>query len=140
MTDLRFIPDDNNIYDLNIVGDEFELDETAETHINMQILSDIRATDETIVANQLNKGCIGDLFYNVPLGSELWLIDNRRSTTNLALITDYVRKCLQDLINNNIVDTIEVTAEYILNGVKIYVTLTKDNQSSTTMEILNYDN
>jgi len=117
--DLKLARSDDGGYDL-IIGDfgDFTATEGLDTTVLSSILSDARASVNEVALAQFRGGWLGNLVpveINRELGSLLWVLEQRRRTTeNLNLSIDAVQKSLTWLIDQDVAKSVEVTG--ILKG------------------------
>ena len=103
---------------------QFEIDESFDTSLVMSIGVDARATDQEIIHKELQRGNLINLFNGINNGSKLWLLNQARSnneTRNRAI--DYMKKCLQWLIDDGFLGDVIVNGELKVNGLLLNVVL-----------------
>jgi len=116
-------------YDL-IVGDEgdFTATEGLDTAVLASVLSDARATESEVGLAANRGGWLGNLapiMIGKQLGSLLWVLEQRRRTTdNLNLSVDAIQKSLDWLIENSIAKSVECSGVLSADGAIISVVIT----------------
>lgn len=115
-------------YDIVIEGEDIAGTEGLDTSILVSILSDARATESEQPNELARRGWWGDLFNTYPIGSKIWLATSK-SLTQLTVneINDYIKNCLQWMINENYADSINVDTiiNYINESVDVTVLINK---------------
>lgn len=108
----------NGSYDLQFSDTDFTLDKGLETAILISLFTNSRITENQ--KESLGVGSQSGWWGNTLLrdasdsdGSRLWTLNRgKASIENLRLFEDYARESLQFLIDDNIVQSIGVTASY----------------------------
>lgn len=144
--DVKIIKGADGIYDIPIVDGDFDIVDGIETSVGVSIGTDARENEGNVQEAFRRSGWSGNLLTiqdSYELGSTLWS-SIARMIPNTNNITDgKIRKCLQWLINDDIIDALDVDISQIssrisriqlvlykgLNEVGRYVTLFTNTQS-----------
>ncbi len=107
----------NYEFDLEIENGDLKFDEGLETAISISLFSDRRVTDEELPElAESKRGWWGDLFPELEgdkIGSRLWtLMREKRLVETLRRAEDYAKEALKWLLDDGIVESIVVTAEF----------------------------
>lgn len=122
------VQSDGQTYDL-VIGDngDFEVTEGLDTALIVSLLSDARASESEVANPAQRGGWLGNLVFpreNSQLGSLLWLVQQRRRTTgNLNLAIDQVKKALQWFIDDGLAKEIDVTGSLTQGGGEIAISI-----------------
>lgn len=113
--DIAVKPDHDGIYDISFdENGDFVLDQSYETAIRMSLWVDSRADESEVKQQDLRRGWWGNLeLFDVPheIGSKLWLLQQERNTIRTRnRAQDYVKQCLQWLIDDEHAKNIDVVA------------------------------
>lgn len=116
MTDIALILK-NNCFDINLLNGDLESDLSLETAVAISLFTEKRVTDEELPDLETDKrGWWGDMYPEIDLdkiGSKLWTLQReKRSLETLKRSEDYAKDALDWMIEDNVSNLIEVSAEY----------------------------
>lgn len=125
MSDIRIAFDPStNVFDIVLgANGALELDDGLETAVIVSLFTDRRAdADEEIPdGSQDRRGWLGDSYADIAgdqIGSRLWLLWREKQTQQTALrAREYALEALQWLIDDDIVRSVDVVAQWIAQGV-----------------------
>jgi len=126
--DLKLLQLADGSYDL-IVGDgDFLTTESMDTTVLTSVLSDARASETEVGQAKYRGGWLPNVAFtraNSQLGSLLWLMAQRRRTTeNLNFAIDSVEKSLSWLIEDGIAKSLEVLGTFRGEGAILTISIT----------------
>jgi len=135
--DIKFTKDDDGVHDFNIAEEgDFELDTTIENPLNASLLTNARADVSEVPIAKDRGGWWGNELYEVighQFGSKLHLLKQRRFNEETKnIVTDYILKSLQWLIDDGIVQDINVSASLVYgdaNIIEAVITLINDEKT-----------
>lgn len=105
---------------------DFEQDSGLESAILMSLLLDNRATEEQVPAPSKRGGWFGIDISGMQF-SHLWLVNGRRTSDKLNKGIEYCNEALQWLIDKGYATEINTEAEFVTEGIKLTVAITKPN-------------
>lgn len=113
----------NQLWDISLTDDDdLEGIESTDTAIDISLFTDKRVDSSEVQTAELRRGWIGNLFNGVieyEIGSKLWLIYQSRNTNETANRGIYfIKDSLQWLIEDDLADDIEVTANRTVNNIE----------------------
>ena len=134
MADVSFIRRNTNdpFCDMVIVDGDIAFGDELESMVLVSLLTDTRATTDefkeaklSLVENPNNViklgGWWGDTYASIQgskIGSKLWLNSRQKATNDVRINTvDYAEQALQYLIDDGIVSTIEIEANWTGSGI-----------------------
>lgn len=102
-------------------GSELLLDDTdyLRSAVYLCLGTDRRAADDDRLPNDGGdkRGWWGDTYRPLPLGSRLWLLSREKQLPETATrAEEYAREALQWLIDQGIVQSVDVSAEWVAQG------------------------
>ena len=109
--------------DFGIEANDLAVDDGLETAVLLSLFLDRRANADDPIPDGSDdrRGWWGDSFPQVPndlIGSRLWLLGREKQLqTVLARAQEYAREALQWMLDDRVSDRIEVTAEFVREGV-----------------------
>jgi len=109
---------------INYVNGDLALEQGLYSAVLISIFSDGRAADDDILPNILDtdkRGWWGDLISplveNDKIGSRIWLLERSKTLPEvLVQAKEYLKECLQWIVDDGIASAIEVTTERQPNG------------------------
>lgn len=115
-------------YDLIIGEGDFVFTEGLDTTVITSILSDARASDTDVGQARYRGGWLPNVEFqraNSQLGSLLWLMEQRRRTTeSLNLAVDLTEKALVWLVEDGIARSVQVFGSFQGEGAILDITIT----------------
>jgi len=133
--DIKLSQTADDVFDLSVgSGGDLTIDNGFDTAIYLSLFTDKRAAESEITKPQMRGGWWGNTLADPPfeIGSKLWLLDNRRTQNTLNKAIDFTRECLQWFIDEGFCKTINVTAEFIAEGLQLTIQFFYKNGSSET--------
>jgi phage gp46-like protein len=134
--DIKLKQDENNIFDINFIDGDFEVDDTFDINIIMSLFVDSRADESEVGEPLRRRGFWGDIILypqddNITLGSKLWLIYGRNTEEQFNRAVDYSKKSLDWLIAKNYLKTINISGDRTITGIIININfIVEDNSIS----------
>jgi len=130
-------------FDLSIVAGDFVSTNGFDTALPMSLWCERMADESEVLPIDLRRGWWGNLLDadGFEIGSKLWLLDQRRrnqSTLNAAV--DYVRDGLQWLVDDGHLVSIDVSAQFISEGISITITLYRSNGATDRRSFVLWEN
>lgn len=130
-------------WDLQI-GDDGDIltEDFFDTAIWVSLFTDARASASEVAVPQQRRGWIGDLETpEDPWGSKLWLLYQRRLTTDvLSLATDWAKLALEWMVRDNIALGVEATAQVTHeDGLILNIVIRRPNGESESRSVALWD-
>jgi len=137
--DVKITPRTDGLYDINLTASgDLESVDGLDTSIIVSLMTDARADASEVNDPYRRRGWWGveaDPEIERIFGSKLWLQDQARLTNmTLAKLKDAAQKSLQWLVDDGYFKSITIRPVAVLDGVRIYVTLTADNNRTETVQ------
>lgn len=123
MSDIALILNDDMLGDFVIADNDLAIDEGLETAVIISLFTDARAQPDDVITDGSGdpRGWWGDSVANEnddETGSRLWLLEREKQQTQvLERAEQYARESLQWMVEDQVVDSINVTAEIPSAGV-----------------------
>lgn len=124
MTDIRTIWQTDTGYADWLVtrANGLESGHDLETAMLISLFTDRLAATDDVIPDNNRRGWHGDTGKLYLIGSRLWLLDRAKITQNtLNSARDYIVEAIQWLIDDGIVDTFDITCEWIKQGSKRFL-------------------
>jgi phage gp46-like protein len=144
MSDFSFrIKNDSDLFaDMEISEGDFLLGNELETSTTISVFSDRRADDDEFIRYSnnfqrppLNRGAWFDTFRETIIGSGLWLLSReKRLDVTRVRAESYAEDSLQWLIRDGVCKSVDVTAEFDGEVLKLDIVLTKQDEESITLQ------
>lgn len=131
-------------YDISFEDGDFKSTEGLESAIIISLFTDKRASESEVSEPSLRRGWVGnelneDSTYNI--GSKLWLVSQARANQkSLNDSISFAKESLQWMIDDQIAKDITVTGELLIQGVKLFITFTRFDSSSFSMQFNLWEN
>jgi phage gp46-like protein len=118
----------NDKWDLDFNSDigDFDQDSGLETAILMSLLLDKRATEDQVPQPTKRCGYWGIDITQMEF-SHLWLVNGRKTTDKLTIGIEYCNTALQWLVDHGYATEVNTSAEFITEGIKLSIEITKPN-------------
>lgn len=129
--DVKLLKNDDGIYDIPIVDGDFDTVDGIETALGVSLFTDSRESEGNVQDAFRRGGWCGNILTlndGFELGSTLWSMIARMVQDTYNLGEDKVRDCLQWMIDDTLVDTIDVSiAPVTSRSIKVLIILYKDS-------------
>jgi phage gp46-like protein len=140
---LNLTPDATEaLYDFQIdENGDIKTEDQLETAILVSLFSDRRADPAQVPKPQLRRGWIGDLESpGDPIGSTLWLLEQRRLTASVALeATDAADVALAWFKDDNIAISVGTRGFIEVDAMRLAIDMTKPNSRSESFAVRLWD-
>jgi phage gp46-like protein len=143
--DLDLQKNDDGYYDIsfNSSGD-FSKTKGFNTAIKMSLFCEKRASESEVPLPEFRRGWYGNAylgFDNFELGSKLWLLFQARATQfALNKSVTYATDAFQWMTDNNYLDKVDVTSEFVHDKLQINVDLLRSNNVISSFGYSIWDN
>ena len=137
---------EKKIFDIHFdENGDFELDNSFDINLIMSLFVDARADASEVPEPQNRRGFWGDLILfendnDIFSGSKLWLVHGRRTNDVRNFAIDAVRSSLDWIITRNHATNIDVTADFVANGIRVNVTILVNRNQVETLSIKLWEN
>lgn len=130
--DIDLLKDDKTYYDLSFDSDgDFVKTEGFNMALKISLMCERRASKSEVALPQYRRGWWGNQYLgydNFEIGSKLWLLNQTRATQNtLNNSIVFSQIALQWLVDDNYLNEIRVTAEYINSELNLNINLIRSN-------------
>ena len=127
-------------WSLNSSGD-FTNKNSFDSQILYALLGEQRATESEIPVSENRRGWIGNEGKDFENGSKIWLYEQARLTrSTLNGVKDSALDALQYFVNENLIDSITVEAEFTILNIRLQITLFRFNSPAETKFFNVWDN
>lgn len=137
MIDIAIIQDANGQYDIGIDPDtgDLQLVDGFETALQMSMFCERRADESEVETPELRRGWWGNEVdpTGFEIGSKLWLLyQSQKTQATLNAAVDHAKNALQWLIDDEHLESLDVSASFTANGIRLDVTLRRSNSAIET--------
>lgn len=144
MSDILLEKIDSSYYDISFENGDFKLTDGLDTAILMSLFTDKRADESEVIDQEQRRGWIGNeqnQNNDYEIGSKLWLLYQARvNRDSLNRAIDYAMESLSWMQTDGILKNINVSAEFISDGIKLNIIFTRFDNSSFSKQYNLWEN